>query len=210
MVITDIKNCKISVENKYHFNSILFAAKLLGYKENCKGLGHTNAGNLFFHNDMRVGFTSDYDWFCDHEYEEIWFYNGEFHDKPQDEIEWRNGDECVCEYFDHERNKGDNLIYVSVHPTHKDHSIVYAKYVAVPYFSVATSMLSKPISKEEIERQERLEAAYDLYLCGWHEGVKGWGASLSFKDFCLSVESNHMGIDYLAIVDKTGYRKGEL
>ena len=114
-------------------------------------------------------------------------------------IEWKNGDECVCEYFDHERNKGDNLIYVSVHPTHKDHSIVYAKYIAVPYFSVPTSMLSKPLSKEEIEKQKADEeikeiAEFIRSMCVKHRSPK----------------RDEISIDAAKYLHKAGYRKGEL
>ena len=202
MVITDIKNCKISVENKYHFNSILFAAKLLGYKENCKGLGHTNAGNLFFHNDMRVGFTSDYDWFCDHEYEEIWFYNGEFHDKPQDDVEWKNGDIAFAEFSSHDEIKFIGLS--SNKAVAICECITDEKKVILDKFWVSDLLKEKPLTKEEIEKQERLEAAYHLYyLANSKVGNKvqtyeGWVESSKCCDFWLS------------IIEETGYRKGEL
>ena len=61
--VTDIKNTKIRVENEEHSNDIQKIAGKFGYK-----------------------WRGD-DCFEANQYKEIFFYNGEFHDKPQNEID---------------------------------------------------------------------------------------------------------------------------
>lgn len=182
MVITDIKNTKIKVGNRKHSDEIQDAAAEFGYSFSDGTKFKKNITHYFFDldGDLTQLDNGDDDFFYSCEEKEIWFYNGEFHDKPQDEIHTKSK-------FKKEVRAISKL---------RDLGFIYHN--------------GEWISKEEIKKQERLEAAYDLYLCAWHEGVKGWGNTLSFEDFCLSVEKNHMSIDYLAIVDKTGYRKGEL
>lgn len=109
--------------------------------------------------------------------------------------EWVNGDECC--YYNKQLQEGGNLIYVSQHPTHNDHSVVFASEEVIQFFTVPTSMLSKPLTPEQLAAKERLESAYDLYCtCGiQHETV-------SIEEF----EDSYIDVWY-AIVDKTGYRK---
>ena len=182
MVITDIKNTKIKVDNEAHGGAILYTAKLLDYKWRSEFIREYDY--LFFESDLSITQCGTEHTFRSCEEKEIFFYNGEFHDKPQDEIE-------PLALLDEEEVK---------------------KWVAAASKLIGLGYIfhnGEWLSKEEIEKQERLEAAYDLYLCGWHEGVKGWGATLNFNDFCYAIENNHI-VDYVAIVDKTGYHKGEL
>ena len=86
MVITDIKNTKIRVENEEHSKAIQEAAFELGYYWGKSGyeIQATNYLDMYFINDYLIGFEPS-GVFNSNKQKEIWFYNGEFHDKPQDE-----------------------------------------------------------------------------------------------------------------------------
>ncbi len=63
----------------------------------------------------------------------------------------------------------------------------------------------KPETPEAKKEREELEAAYDLYC---HVSVSANRGTYTIEQFCDESLTDYK-IDYLAIVRKTGYRKGE-
>lgn len=116
--------------------------------------------------------------------------------------EWVNGDPCC--YHNKQLQEGGNVIYVSKHPTHSDYSVVFASEEGIPFFTVPTAMLSKPLTPEQLEAKARLEAAYDIYLAFWSVS-KMTIAYESFDEFTSGSNSDLK--HFLAVVDRTGYRK---
>lgn len=78
------------------------------------------------------------------------------------------------------------------------------------FFEIAVSEISKPETpeaKKEREEREELEATYDLY-CYSQEELLLSAQCISMEEFCW--EGNKYEREwFLAIVRKTGYRKGE-
>ena len=86
MVITDIKNTKIRAESDYHSEEIQKAALKLGcyWFDGDSRIGHYNF--IFFDRDLLMSQSGNSDLFENNSVEkEIFFYNGEFHNKPQDD-----------------------------------------------------------------------------------------------------------------------------
>lgn len=113
-------------------------------------------------------------------------------------VEWKNGDEC--------RYNGINWLFCGFHPVNG--LAIVANNDEPSYHQVITvdvELLSKPESPEEKEQRERLEAAYDLYC----EAQKAVGnlTIVTYEKFASNETVNL--IFWLAIVDKTNYRKGE-
>ena len=117
-----------------------------------------------------------------------------------EQVEWKNGD--LVEYRNKNKGEGGLLIFVGIHPTHKDHAVLYGKHLNGGYMSAPLSMLSKPESPEAKQEREELEAAYDLY-CEWN----------CHPEHALSLDELKVEPDWrerwLRVVRKTGYRKGE-
>lgn len=102
--------------------------------------------------------------------------------------EWKNGDECV-----YQNSWG---IVVGWHPQHPLVVIDTNEGLA----AVRVGDLAKPETEAERNERERLEAAYDLYLTR-HVSMP---APYHYDEFL----KNERTLDgFLAIVDKTGYRK---
>ena len=111
------------------------------------------------------------------------------------EVDWKNGDECA---FDDRAgifiglSKNKRLAIVEIDNEAINHDIDLVKVCD----------LSKPKTPQQREDRERLEAAYDLYVT--HEGyIDNPVCSIS-----IFSESNEPKNKWLAIVDKTNYRKG--
>ncbi|QGF20996.1 hypothetical protein PP409_gp05 [Vibrio phage Seahorse] len=101
--------------------------------------------------------------------------------------EWKNGDECVI--------RGESLIYIGESVEADIHCV--QEPGTCLYRNAHISVIKKPESPEEKVERERLEAAYDLYCeCGVQYETLQFD---TFKEECGDV--------WLAIVDKTGYRK---
>jgi len=88
MVITDIKNTKIKVENEDHSKAIQEAAFKLGFRwgSGDKYVQNTERKSLFFWASERI-YIPSVEVFEGNDGCEIFFYNGEFHDKPQGEVD---------------------------------------------------------------------------------------------------------------------------
>ncbi|AUR87992.1 coil containing protein [Vibrio phage 1.106.O._10N.286.51.F7] len=108
------------------------------------------------------------------------------------EVEWKNGD--VGEV------NGEKLLVISYHPLHP--SIVIVETNDNEYLSVGVDMLKKPETQKQREDRERLEAAYDLY----EEAQHAIGC-IGYDDFDFFKKSDIQVKFWLAIVDKTNYRK---
>lgn len=111
------------------------------------------------------------------------------------EVEWKNGDECV--YMSHKVIHQ----FIGADPKREGYGYIQATGYEVNF--VELSKLSKPETPHHREERERLEAAYDLYA---HvQSVRG---NLSCKfDWFFSSEMEEIRLRFLAIVDKTNYRK---
>ena len=155
------------------------AAFKLGFRwgSGDKYVQNTELKSLFFWASERI-YIPSVEVFEGNDGCEIWFYNGEFHDKPKDEI-----DLDVSGQLDRllEGNKAKEKLIQLGYSLHQ----------------------GEWLSKEEIEKQERLEAAYDLY-CAWNIHKE--------SRFCFNVWKEEVEFTgkWLRVVDKTGYRKGEL
>ena len=116
------------------------------------------------------------------------------------EVEWSNGDSV--KYHNKHEGEGGLLTFVGIHPTHKDHAVLYGKHLSCGYMSAPLSMLSKPEAPQQREDRERLEAAYDLY----EESQHAIGC-IGYDDFDFFKKSDIQVKFWLAIVDKANYRK---
>lgn len=106
--------------------------------------------------------------------------------------EWKNGDECI--YMSHK------VVQQFIGPCPKRYGYGYIQAPTFEVNFVELSKLSKPETEAERNERERLEAAYDLYLTR-HVSMP---APYHYDEFL----KNERTLDgFLAIVDKTGYRK---
>lgn len=212
MVITDIKNTKIRVENEEHSEDIQNLAGKFGYKwrgEDFFKVSCVSARHLYFSkNCHEISFGDGVNNFEEKEHKEIFFYNGEFHDKPQDEIDGWDGDlpnigvDCVFtpdntmwgfNYVEDFRGQvlhysGERFVFMLHDEKERleDESIIVSridKGVFKPY-----------VSKEEIEKQERLEAVELMMQIGSTGGIFD---SNELKWACEKLYN-------------AGYRKGDL
>lgn len=105
------------------------------------------------------------------------------------ENEWKNGEACR---FGKDKKSG---VYTAWEECNKGHIV----YCCDEHFYVTDDEFFNSETESERKERERLEAAYDLYCtCGIsHEKA-------SFNEFKCEYSDV-----WLAIVDKTGYRKGE-
>ena len=109
-------------------------------------------------------------------------------------VEWKNGDECR-----YANDPSHEYIYVGEHP-HGDGHYVFSETKGITY--IANGYLLEPETPQQREERERIEAAYDLYLHRCR--AVNWKTEYTFEDF--KSESDAFN-GWLAIVDKTGYRK---
>ena len=117
-------------------------------------------------------------------------------EKPSEKVEWVNGDECLY------MNSSEVHRFIGVDPTRNEFCYIKANCSAVNWVEVAK--LSKPETKQQREDRERLEAAYDLYLAFW-SASKSSIILVSYNEF--SSRGNSDLKHFLAVVDKTNYRK---
>ncbi len=103
--------------------------------------------------------------------------------------EWNNGDECI--YMTH------NVVHQFIGPCPKREGYGYIQAPGFEVNFVELSKLSKPETPHQREERERLEAAYDLCTTVYPD-FSGFD---EFKKATTIVDL------WLAIVDKTGYRK---
>ena len=111
------------------------------------------------------------------------------------ESEWKNGDECVY--------RGEIWQFVSLlSPAHHGTAVIFCVETE-KIRQVASVSLSKPETKKQREDRERLEAAYDLFVCASDGDV---AVNPNLKDW----ESKYPSVlkMWLRVVDKTNYRKG--
>ena len=110
------------------------------------------------------------------------------------EVEWKNGDD-VDAY-------GKPYKYVGLDPFNENLCICLANQDDDPEcFSI--DVLKKPETPQQREDRERLEAAYDLYV-----HIQSVREKLSCKfDWFFSPGMEETRLRFLAIVDKTNYRK---
>lgn len=109
------------------------------------------------------------------------------------EEEWENGDECVI--------RGEKLIYIGESIEADIHCV--QELGTCLYRNAHISVIEKPETPEQKAERERLEAAYDLY--NHVQSVRG---QLSCKfDWFSNPEMEETRLRFLAIVDKTNYRK---
>ncbi|AUR86607.1 hypothetical protein NVP1087A_26 [Vibrio phage 1.087.A._10N.261.45.F9] len=127
------------------------------------------------------------------------------------EVEWKNGDECVVindnnrysVYDEHKKHLGTIGIIRSLFKTKNGTEMAAVQAENGDCICWRVVMLSKPETPQQREDRERLEAAYDLYT---HvQSVRG---QLSCKfDWFSNSEMEEARLRFLAIVDKTNYRK---
>lgn len=109
-------------------------------------------------------------------------------------IEWKNGDACSYYYWEGKEWR-DGLYVIQDNGFH-----VIRDLEDDGYTGVTKKHLRKPETEAERDERERLEAAYDLYLTR-HVSMP---APYHYDEFL----KNKRTLDgFLAIVDKTGYRK---
>ena len=110
------------------------------------------------------------------------------------EVEWKNGDD-VDAY-------GKPYKYVGLDPFNENLCICLANQDDDPQcFSI--DILKKPETPQQRKDRERLEAAYDLYV-----HIQSVREKLSCKfDWFFSPGMEETRLRFLAIVDKTNYRK---
>lgn len=112
-----------------------------------------------------------------------------------EEYQWVNGDRCA---FDNRTgvfvglSKNKRLAVIEIDNDKMPHDVDLVKVCD----------LSKPETPEAKEKRERLEAAYDLYLIDFESSGH---ESFNYNQFC---KDDYMRNFWLAIVDKTNYRKG--
>jgi hypothetical protein len=117
-------------------------------------------------------------------------------EKPSEKVEWENGDECVY--------NGINWLFCGFHPTNGLAIVADNDSPALHHLvTVDIELLSKPETQQQREDRERLEAAYDLYC---YVSERSGRAPFSIEYFTRSNEHCYKD-EYLAIVDKTNYRK---
>ncbi|CAM0051744.1 hypothetical protein VPHF89G1_0004 [Vibrio phage F89 g1] len=110
------------------------------------------------------------------------------------EIEWKNGDECV---YKHQPDV--TYMFVGMHPVNSRSAVCWNEKEGIAQIHI--DFISKPETPQQREERERLEAAYDLYciMCG----IEGY-AKFDLIDFSKTKKDSAV---WLAIVDKTNYRK---
>lgn len=108
--------------------------------------------------------------------------------------EWKSGDECIY----NERV----AVFACYLPLSNDLCVVEFHAPTTECDVAHVNELSQPETPAEREERERLEAAYDLY----EEAQQKIGC-IGYDDFDLFKKSEIQVKFWLAIVDKTGYRK---
>jgi len=105
------------------------------------------------------------------------------------EVEWVNGDKCIF--------SGEEYTFGCVSPVCDQGYVVIFDEVG-DYHGCYIGELSKPETKEDREKREELEAAYDLYCYA----IDLENPFDKFRNF------GQLKDIYIKIVRKTGYRKG--
>jgi len=192
MVITDIKNTKIRVENEEHSKAIQKDAFDMGYAwDDGNSTFFSNRSFIFFDDGLEIMSCDAPQTFERDKAKEIFFYNGEFHDKPQDEIDLDVSgqlDKLLESIKDESEAKKEKI---------KSLEKGLEKLSALGYEYHQGEWLSK----EEIEKQETLDSAYDLYIkCECDEDAPSY-------DWFVQSEAREAWVKAVAF---TGYRKGEL
>lgn len=201
MVLTNINKTKIRAKNLKEAELIRNAAAFLGYESPYFILCNPSfKGEIFLYfESFRVHVDSDYQHFKKYFDKEIFFYDDHFHATPKDKQENKEPISIDDVEIDEDEKKNVEIA--------KGKAVIKKAFIKLAELGYSFNS-GEWLSKEEEEKKAKLEAAYDLYLCAWHEDVKGWGGTLSFDKFCYAIEKGHI-IDYVAIVDKTGYSKGD-
>ncbi|AUR94088.1 hypothetical protein NVP1191O_29 [Vibrio phage 1.191.O._10N.286.52.B4] len=128
------------------------------------------------------------------------------------EVEWKSGDECVVindndRYFvydEHKKHLGSVGIIRSLFKTKNGTEMAAVQAENGDCICWRVVMLSKPETPQQREDRERLEAAYELY-CHKHKAVY---PNLKMRTKHEFDNDSQIRDGYLAIVDKTNYRKG--
>ena len=126
------------------------------------------------------------------------------------DVEWVNGDECVISndndryyiYDVHKKHVGNVGIVCSVFKTTNGTEIAAVQGDNGGCVCWRVDMLKKPETPKQREDRERLKAAYDLYESAQHEID-----CIGYDSFELFKKSEVQVNFWLAIVDKTNYRK---
>ena len=109
-------------------------------------------------------------------------------------VDWKNGDECVYQ--------GHIYYFQCIASWDKEACVLSGASPNSKHFTDAwIEELSKPETPEQKKEREKLEAAYDLYVC-WYDGIDG---ILTFDELKESEDID----DWVRIAIKTGYRKPE-
>ena len=193
--VTDIKNTKIRVENEEHSKAIQKDAFDIGYAwDDGNSTFFSNRSFIFFDDGLEIMSCDAPQTFERDKAKEIFFYNGKFHDKPQDEIDLDVSGQLdkLLESIKGESEAKKEKIKSLEKGLEKLSALGYEYHQG------------EWLSKEEIEKHERLKAAYDLFCTFKDEaGVVG------YCNYEKWFETQPID-SWLAIVDKTGYSKGEL
>ncbi|AUR89532.1 hypothetical protein NVP1124O_31 [Vibrio phage 1.124.O._10N.286.49.B1] len=126
------------------------------------------------------------------------------------EVEWKNGDECVVindnnrysVYNEHKKHLGSIGIIRSLFKTKDGTEMAAVQAENGDCICWRLVMLSKPETPQQREDRERLEAAYELLCIG--NRALSVTAPCTFDEFKLDDPQCYF---WLAIVDKTNYRK---
>lgn len=120
-------------------------------------------------------------------------------------VEWKNGDALYHNHHAYEINP--KITYVGKHPFISGKSYCISDMDGIVVVDDCYISNEKPESPEEKEQRERLEAAYDLY-CHVQSIQNQAAATFELFTKVQGIMTIHRE-RYLAIVDKTNYRKGE-
>ncbi len=120
-------------------------------------------------------------------------------EKPSEKAEWVNGDGVDWLTPDNKWCTSEHLFVGE----HSNGSPVIERKTTGNIFETYWAVIRKPETKQQREDRERLAAAYDLYC---YVSEKSGRAPFSIEYFTKSNEHCYKD-DYLAIVDKTNYRK---
>ncbi|AUR81427.1 hypothetical protein NVP1005O_30 [Vibrio phage 1.005.O._10N.286.48.F2] len=116
-------------------------------------------------------------------------------EKPSENVEWVNGDECV---FTDKNGDEKTCKVIGLYPPFVESYVLHCESANPTFFISNVGRMVKPETKQQREDRERLEAAYDLYCYAIDKET-------TFDSFCNFGPLKDI---YIKIVDKTNYRKG--
>lgn len=112
-----------------------------------------------------------------------------------DSEEWKNGDSCIFNDIE--------CVFIGISASHPSVAIVeYLKGFISVNDRVYVEELRKPEAPQQREERERLEAAFEVYLAFW-SASKSTVITMNMSEFKECTDLHY----WLAVVDKTGYRK---